>query len=64
MAHEAQAIVAEAVTGTHNEVDDNGDDVTQGIDQSKLVPLLTGALKEAIAKIESMEARITELEGA
>ena len=36
--------------------------VYQGIDQSKLVPLLTGALQEAIAKIESLEARLTALE--
>jgi len=36
----------------------------QGIDQSKLVPLLTGALKEAIAKIEDLETRIATLEGA
>jgi hypothetical protein len=36
---------------------------TQGIDQSKLVPLLTAALKEAITKIESLEARVTTLEG-
>jgi len=34
----------------------------QGIDQSKLVPLLTGALKEAIAKIEALEARVSALE--
>ena len=63
LAHEAQTVVAEAVTGTHNEVDDDGNPVYQGIDQSKLVPLLTGALKEAIAKIEELEARITTLEG-
>ena len=71
LAHEAQAVVPEAVTGTHNEVDDNGDAVMQGIDQSKLVPLLTGALQEAIAKIETLEtemtalkARVTAMEGA
>jgi|21_taG_2_1085346.scaffolds.fasta_scaffold16207_3 hypothetical protein len=34
----------------------------QSIDQSKLVPLLTAALKESIAKIESLEARVTTLE--
>ena len=34
----------------------------QGIDQSKLVPLLTAALQEAITKIESLEARVTALE--
>ena len=63
LAHEAQAVVPEAVTGTHNEVDDDGNAVMQGIDQSKLVPLLTAALKESIAKIEALEARVTALEG-
>jgi hypothetical protein len=38
--------------------------VYQGIDQAKLVPLLTGALQEAIAKIESLETRIETLENA
>jgi hypothetical protein len=36
--------------------------VYQGIDQAKLTPLLTKALQEAIAKIESLEARLTTLE--
>jgi len=35
----------------------------QGIDQSKLVPLLTAALQEAIAKIEALETRVATLEG-
>jgi len=34
----------------------------QGIDQSKLVPLLTSALQEAVAKIEDLEKRIEILE--
>ena len=34
----------------------------QGIDQAKLVPLLTSALQEAITKIEALEARVTTLE--
>jgi hypothetical protein len=63
LAHEAQAVVPEAITGTHNEVDTDGNPVYQGIDQSKLVPLLTAALKESIAKIEALEARVTALEG-
>ena len=62
LAHEAQAVVPEAVTGTHNEVDDDGNAVMQGIDQSKLVPLLTGALKEAITKIETLETKVAALE--
>jgi len=38
--------------------------VTQSMDYGKLTPLLTKALQEAIAKIESLEARIAVLEGA
>ncbi len=34
----------------------------QGIDQSKIVPLLTKALIESVEKIEQLEARITALE--
>jgi len=64
LAHEAQAVVPEAVTGTHNEVDDDGNAVMQGIDKSKLVPLLTAALQEAIAKIETLETKVAALEAA
>lgn len=62
LAHEAQAVVPEAVHGTHNEIDDEGNPVMQGIDQSKLVPLLTAALQEAIAKIETLEIKVAALE--
>ena len=48
LAHEAQAIVPEAVTGTKDAVDADGNPEYQGIDQSKLVPLLTAALQEAL----------------
>ena len=64
LAHEAQTVVPEAVTGTHNEVDDDGNAVMQGIDQSKLVPLLTGALQEAITKIETLATTVAALEAA
>jgi len=36
--------------------------VYQGIDQAKLVPLLTAALQEAVSKIEALETRIAALE--
>ena len=86
LAHEAQAVVPECVTGTKDAmrleeyeitpavINDEGVETTaavmgtrevpeyQGIDQSKLVPLLTSALQEAIAKIESLEARVSALE--
>ena len=51
-----------AVSGTHNEVDDDNNPVYQGIDHSKLVPLLVGALKESIAKIETLETKVAALE--
>ena len=87
LAHEAQAVVPEAVTGTKDAMrdeeyevtpavlDDDGNEVTpavmgtrsvpdyQGIDQSKLVPLLTAALQEALTKIDDLETRLTALEG-
>lgn len=59
IAHEVQSVVPEAITGEKDAADDDGNPVYQGIDQSKLVPLLTAALQEAIAKIESLEARLT-----
>jgi hypothetical protein len=34
----------------------------QGIDQSKIVPLLTAALREALTKIDDMETRLAALE--
>ena len=39
-------------------------DVYQGVDQNKLIPLLTKALQEVIAKNEDLEARLAALEGA
>jgi hypothetical protein len=62
LAHEVQTIVPEAITGEKDEVDDDGNPVYQGIDQSKLVPLLTAALQEAIGEIESLKARVAALE--
>lgn len=72
LAHEAQAVVPEAVTGEKDAVetytDDEGNEQTrpvyQGIDQSKLVPLLTAALQEALAEIETLKARVSALEAA
>ena len=62
-AHEAQEVVPESVGGEKDAVDAEGKPIYQGIDQSKLVPLLTAALQEAIAKIETLEAKVAVLEG-
>ena len=64
IAHEVQAVIPEAVVGTKDEVDDDGNPVYQGIDQSKLVPLLTAALQEAIARIETLETEVAALKNA
>ena len=64
MAHEAAVVVPESVTGTHNEVDGDGNPVYQSIDQAKLVPLLTAALQEAISRIETLETEVAALKAA
>tara|TARA_B100001057_G_scaffold108553_1_gene106373 strand:- start:4162 stop:5406 length:1245 start_codon:yes stop_codon:yes gene_type:complete len=63
LAHEVFSIVPEAISGEKDAVDKDGNIDPQGIDQSKLVPLLTKALQEAVAKIETLEAKVTALEG-
>jgi hypothetical protein len=50
-----QRLVTEAVMGTRQVPD------YQGIDQSKLVPLITAALQEALAKIETLETEMTSV---
>lgn len=57
LAHEVQDVVPEAISGTKDAVDDEGNPEYQGIDQSKLVPLL-------VKTIQELEARITALETA
>ena len=63
-AHEVSLIVPEAITGIKDEVNENNEPIYQAIDQSKLVPLLTAALQEAIAKIEVLETKVAALEAA
>ena len=56
LAHEVSSIIPEAIHGEKDAVDDQGNPIYQGIDQSKLVPLLVGAIKELTARIEALEA--------
>ena len=51
-------VVTEAVMGTRSVPDH------QGIDQSKLVPLLTAALQEALSEIADLKTRVAALETA
>ena len=79
-AHEVSSVVPEAVTGDKDAMMFEKDGITpildedennpqqkidvQQLDQAKLVPLLTSALKEAITKIETLETKVTALENA
>ena len=56
LAHEVSSIVPEAITGIKDAVDAENNIIPQGIDQSKLVPLMVGAIKELTARIEALEA--------
>ena len=62
LAHEVADIVPEAIVGTKDAIDEEGNPKYQGIDQAKLVPLLTAALQEALTKIDALETRIVALE--
>ena len=83
IAHEAQEVVPESVSGTKDEMeeyevtpeekDEDGNVIKeavmgtrekmQGIDQAKIVPLLVGALQEAIGRIETLEQEVAVLKG-
>jgi hypothetical protein len=62
IAHEVQEVIPEAIIGAKDELDKFGNPKYQGIDHSKIVPLLTAALQEAIDKITQLEERINKLE--
>ena len=55
LAHELADIVPEAVVGEKDAVDENGNPDYQGIDQSKLVPLLVKTIQELEARIATLE---------
>ena len=51
---------------SYTKKDDKNDDGTplyQTMDSSKLVPLLTKSLQEALARIDTLEAEVTKLKG-
>lgn len=62
LAHELQEIHPRAVVGEKDAVDEDGTPIYQGVDYSKLTPILTAALQEALNKIDALEDRITAME--
>lgn len=62
IADEVQQVIPQAVAGQPNAVDAEGNPIYQGIDLSKLVPVLTAALQEAATQINALSARVAALE--
>ena len=66
IAHELQEIFPQAVTGEKDEMvtraDGTKDMELQGVDYGKMSTLLAKGLQEAMAKIETLEAKVTALE--
>ena len=63
LAHEVSPVVPQAVSGEKDAVDEEGNPDLQGIDHSKLVPLLTKAIQEQQEQIEALQSEINTLKG-
>jgi hypothetical protein len=62
VADEVAQVVEGVVTGEPDAVNEDGSIAPQQIDHSKLVPWLTAALKETLAQVEALTARVQALE--
>jgi len=62
LAHEVKDVIPSAVAGQKDAVKEDGTIQPQMIEMSSMIPLLTAALQEAIGRIETLEARVDELE--
>lgn len=62
IAHEVQEIVPEAVTGQKDEMREDGTPKYQGMDHSRIVPILVGAIQEQQTIIEDLKSRLETLE--
>ncbi len=60
IAHELQEVVPQAVSGKKDEVNEDGTPKYQGVDNSHIVPLLVGAIKELKAEIELLKTQINK----
>jgi len=62
LAHELQEHFPDAVSGTKDEVDENGKPKYQGVDTSVLIATMVKAIQEQQATINALTARIVALE--
>ena len=63
LAHELGAVVPNAVTGEKDAMTSDNEIKPQQVDYGRLTPLLTAALQEAIARIDTLEAEVKTLKG-
>ena len=64
LAHELDEVCPYAVDGEKDATNPDGSINPQGVDYGRITPLLTAALKEAIAKIETLETEVAALKAA
>lgn len=64
LAHEFATVLPKAVEGEKDQLKSDGSMFMQMMTEEKAVPLLTAALQEAIAKIETLETKVAALEAA
>lgn len=62
LAHELMTVAPNAVTGLPDDVHPDGTIKPQQVDQSKLIPILTAALKDIMVQVEALTARMATLE--
>ena len=62
LAHEIQEHIPGSASGHKDEIDEEGEPVYQKVDLTTVIPFLTAALKESIARIESLEATVAALQ--
>jgi hypothetical protein len=62
VAHELKEILPYAVVGEKDELDENGDIKSQGVDYSLMTPILAKAIQELSTKLDEATTRIKTLE--
>ena len=62
VAHELQQVIPYLVTGEKDAVNKDGSINPQGVDMSKVVPILVAAIQELSAKVKTLEAKVQILE--
>lgn len=63
VAHEVQEYIPEAVQGSKDATDDQGNIEPQTLNQAAMIPYLVAALKDSIIRIEALEQEIALLKG-